>query len=96
MEKEKKSYNLVIGIVALIVDDEEDIRELIELSLVRMGLGVDAAGSVKEAIRLVSERQYRLCLTDMRLPDGDGLDIVRHIGEAYAHPLIHRDNLVLR
>ncbi|MDP5240191.1 sigma-54 dependent transcriptional regulator [Uliginosibacterium sp. 31-16] len=65
----------------LIVDDEEDIRELIELSLVRMGLGVDAAGSVKDAIRLVSERQYRLCLTDMRLPDGEGLDIVKYIGE---------------
>ncbi|MBS1209856.1 MAG: Helix-turn-helix, Fis-type [Proteobacteria bacterium] len=65
----------------LVVDDEEDIRELIELSLVRMGLGVDAAGSVHEAIQLVNERQYRLCLTDMRLPDGEGLDIVKYIGE---------------
>ncbi|WP_217423370.1 sigma-54-dependent transcriptional regulator [Uliginosibacterium aquaticum] len=69
----------VRGADVLVVDDEEDIRELIELSLVRMGLGVDAAGSVKEAIRLASERQYRLCLTDMRLPDGEGLDVVRYI-----------------
>lgn len=65
----------------LVVDDEEDIRELIELSLVRMGLGVDAAGSVAEAIKLINERQYRLCLTDMRLPDGEGLEIVSYIGE---------------
>lgn len=65
----------------LVIDDEEDIRELIELSLVRMGLGVDAAGSVKEALNLVREHQYRLCLTDMRLPDGEGLEIVRYISE---------------
>lgn len=71
----------VRGADVLVVDDEEDIRELIELSLVRMGLGVDAAGSVKEAIRLAGERQYRLCLTDMRLPDGEGLEVVRYIAE---------------
>ncbi|MEC5400136.1 sigma-54-dependent transcriptional regulator [Uliginosibacterium sp. H1] len=63
----------------LVVDDEQDIRELIELSLMRMGLGVDAAGSVGEARALLAERKYRLCLTDMRLPDGEGLEVVRHI-----------------
>ncbi|MDQ8020975.1 MAG: sigma-54 dependent transcriptional regulator [Moraxellaceae bacterium] len=63
----------------LVVDDEQDIRELIELSLMRMGLGVDAAGSVGEAKALLAERKYRLCLTDMRMPDGEGLDVVRYI-----------------
>lgn len=69
------------GADVLVVDDEADIRELIELSLVRLGLGVDAAGSVKEAIGMLRERKYRLCLTDMRLPDGEGLEIVSHISE---------------
>ena len=63
----------------LVVDDEEDIRELLELSLMRMGLGCDAAGSVAEARALLEKRRYRLCLTDMRLPDGDGLELVDFI-----------------
>ena len=63
----------------LVVDDEEDIRELLELSLMRMGLGCDAAGSVAEARALLEKRRYRLCLTDMRLPDGDGLELVEFI-----------------
>ena len=63
----------------LVVDDEDDIRELLELSLLRMGLACDAAGSLGEARTLLAERHYRLCLTDMRLPDGDGLDLVEHI-----------------
>lgn len=65
----------------LVVDDEADIRELLELSLVRMGLGVQSAGSVAEAKALLQAHAFDLCLTDMRLPDGDGLDLVRHIGE---------------
>lgn len=65
----------------LVVDDEADIRELLELSLVRMGLGVQSAGSVGEAKALLQRVSFDLCLTDMRLPDGDGLDLVRHIGE---------------
>jgi two-component system, NtrC family, response regulator PilR len=64
----------------LVIDDEADIRELLELSLVRMGLGVDCVGSVAEAKARLQDRQYDLCLTDMRLPDGDGLELVRHIG----------------
>lgn len=63
----------------LVVDDEEDIRELLELSLLRMGLACDAAGSVAEARALLDSRRYRLCLTDMRLPDGDGLELIEHI-----------------
>jgi two-component system response regulator PilR (NtrC family) len=63
----------------LVVDDEDDIRELLELSLMRMGLACDTAGSVTAARALLTERRYRLCLTDMRLPDGDGLELVEHI-----------------
>ena len=63
----------------LVVDDEDDIRELLELSLMRMGLACDTAGSVGAARALLAERSYRLCLTDMRLPDGDGLELVEYI-----------------
>lgn len=63
----------------LIVDDEDDIRELLEMTFIRMGLGSDAAGTVEEACALLDQNSYRLCLTDMRLPDGDGLDVVRYI-----------------
>jgi len=63
----------------LIVDDEEDIRELLELSLMRLGLACDAVGTVADAIARLEARRYRLCLTDMRLPDGDGLGLVEHI-----------------
>ncbi|BAL26209.1 sigma-54 dependent transcriptional regulator [Azoarcus sp. KH32C] len=67
------------GIDVLVVDDEEDIREVLELSLLRMGLACDTAGTVADARRLLDEKPYRLCLTDMRLPDGDGLELVAHI-----------------
>jgi len=63
----------------LVVDDEEDIREVLELSLMRMGLGCNTAGTLAEARRLLGDRAYRLCLTDMRLPDGDGIELVAHI-----------------
>ena len=65
----------------LIVDDEDDIRELLELSLLRLGLASDGAASLSEARRLLGEKRYRLCLSDMRLPDGDGLELVRYIAE---------------
>jgi two-component system response regulator PilR (NtrC family) len=68
-----------------VIDDEDDIRELLELTLLRMGLGVHTAGSVAEARRLLGENSYRLCLTDMRLPDGDGLELVRLINEKHRH-----------
>ncbi|MGQ0510045.1 MAG: sigma-54-dependent transcriptional regulator [Betaproteobacteria bacterium] len=63
----------------LVVDDEPDIRELLELTLTRMGLGVDAVGTVGEAKARLKDVRFSLCLTDMRLPDGEGLDLVRHI-----------------
>ncbi len=67
----------------LVVDDEADIRELLDLTLVRMGLSADCAGSVAEARQFLERERYQLCLTDMRLPDGEGLEIVRLIGERY-------------
>ncbi|MEO8343276.1 MAG: response regulator, partial [Gallionella sp.] len=64
---------------ALLVDDEPDILELLELALRKMGLEVDRAINVREALAKLAARRYDLCLTDMRLPDGDGLQVVKHI-----------------
>ncbi len=65
---------------ALIVDDEADILELLELTLLRMGLEVERAMTIKDALALLQTKTYQLCLTDMRLPDGEGLEIVKYIG----------------
>jgi two-component system response regulator PilR (NtrC family) len=70
----------------LIVDDEADIRELLDLTMVRMGLLADCAATVGEAKQFLDHTTYQLCLTDMRLPDGEGLELVRHIGE-HCHDL---------
>ncbi len=64
---------------ALVVDDEVDLADLLELTLLRMGLEVDKAHGVREACTCLDARDYDLCLTDMRMPDGEGLEIVRHI-----------------
>jgi two-component system response regulator PilR (NtrC family) len=63
----------------LVVDDEPDIRELLELTLTKMGLGVESVGSIAEAKERLKAERYDLCLTDMRLGDGEGLELVRHI-----------------
>jgi len=65
--------------VVLVVDDEADIVELLELTLTRMGLEVKSAMSVQAAKALLAAHHFDLCLTDMRLPDGEGLDLVQHI-----------------
>jgi two-component system response regulator PilR (NtrC family) len=70
--------------LALIVDDEPDIRELLEITLARMDIDSRSAASVKEALQQLASASYGLCLVDMRLPDGNGLDIVRHV--AAEHP----------
>ena len=67
----------------LIVDDEPDIRELLELTLGRMNLETRAAQNVEEAHHLLEQFKFDLCLTDMRLPDGNGIDLVRHIQEKH-------------
>ena len=60
----------------LVVDDEENLRELVELTLVGMGLDVDTAPDLASARELIAQRRYALCLTDMRMPDGNGLELV--------------------
>jgi two-component system response regulator PilR (NtrC family) len=64
---------------ALIVDDEPDIRELLSITLGRMGIEVEGAGDLAEATQHLSGNRYDLVLTDMRLPDGDGIKIVEWI-----------------
>lgn len=63
----------------LVVDDEADLRELLVITLGRMKLDAQAVGSVSEARRALQEHAFDLCLTDMNLPDGDGIELVRHI-----------------
>jgi len=67
----------------LVVDDEADLRELLELTLVKMGLDVDSAATVAEARVLLARHPYQLVLTDMRLPDGLGLELVRDVATTY-------------
>ena len=68
---------------ALIIDDERDIRELLTITLGRMGLKVDTARNVAEAKLRLAESPYALCFTDMRLPDGSGQEIVELISAKY-------------
>ncbi|WP_022959497.1 sigma-54-dependent transcriptional regulator [Spongiibacter tropicus] len=63
----------------LIIDDEPDIRELLEITISRMGLHTEAVGCVADALHCLASKPIQLCLTDIKLPDGTGLDIVRHI-----------------
>ncbi|MDT0496746.1 sigma-54 dependent transcriptional regulator [Algiphilus sp. W345] len=65
--------------LGLIVDDEADIRELLEITLSRMGVRSEAAASVAEARDQLARHSFKLCITDMRLPDGSGLDVIAHI-----------------
>ncbi|HIA08182.1 MAG TPA: sigma-54-dependent Fis family transcriptional regulator [Chromatiaceae bacterium] len=68
---------------ALIVDDEPDIRELLDMTLSRMGIETHAAADIASAHELLAAHEYQICLTDMRLPDGDGIDLVKHIQHNY-------------
>jgi len=63
----------------LIVDDEPDIRELLEITLLRMGLETRSAEDYSNATRILHDESFDLCLTDMKLPDGDGIALVEHI-----------------
>src|SRR3982750_1556245 len=65
----------------LLVDDEPDLLELLELTLSRMGLDTTRAENVGDAIRMLDREPFDLCLTDMRLPDGEGLRVVEHINQ---------------
>ncbi len=64
---------------ALIIDDEPDIRELLEITLGRMQITTDAVATLGAARNMLDSNEYDLCLTDMRLPDGNGLELVEYI-----------------
>ncbi|MET0091408.1 MAG: sigma-54 dependent transcriptional regulator [Candidatus Thiodiazotropha sp.] len=68
---------------ALIVDDEPDICELLEITLMRMGIDAHSVFNLNSARDLLEEINFDLCLTDMRLPDGNGIELVRHINQNY-------------
>ena len=63
----------------LIVDDEADLRELVEITLSRMGVKSAAAANLADARALLAAQRFDLCITDMRLPDGNGISLVQHI-----------------
>ena len=65
----------------LVVDDEADIRDLMEMTLMKMGLRVDTAVGVDDAKEKLENNDYSLVLTDMRMPDGSGLEVVQHINK---------------
>ncbi|HAT30804.1 MAG TPA: sigma-54-dependent Fis family transcriptional regulator [Janthinobacterium sp.] len=67
----------------LVVDDEADLRELLEITLLKMGLDVDSAATLGEARAFLGRSDYALVLTDMRLPDGLGLELVREVCAAH-------------
>ncbi len=69
--------------IALIVDDEPAIRELLEITLGRMGIDTQAAANLAEARQLLKNQRFGVCLTDMRLPDGNGIELVGHIQASY-------------
>ncbi|MEX1033049.1 MAG: sigma-54 dependent transcriptional regulator [Cellvibrionaceae bacterium] len=65
--------------LALVIDDEPDIRELLEITLGRMGINTESASNMRQAAEMISSKSYDLCLTDMRLPDGNGIDFVKKV-----------------
>ncbi|UTF61751.1 sigma-54 dependent transcriptional regulator [Gilvimarinus sp. DA14] len=67
------------AITALVIDDEPDIRELLEITLGRMQIETFSVDTISGAKKLLQEREFSICLTDMKLPDGNGLEIVEHI-----------------
>lgn len=67
----------------LVVDDEADLRELLEITLIKMGLDVDSADSIAAARQCLAQTEYSLVLTDMRMPDGMGIELVREVSASF-------------
>ena len=76
----------------LIVDDEPDLLELLELTLIKMGLDVTRSTSVAGACEQLTGKRFDLCLTDMRMPDGSGMHVVEHIASTQARRAGRRDD----
>ena len=68
----------------LIVDDEVDICELIEITLMRMDIASQSAHNITDAKLLLETEHFDLCLTDMRMPDGNGIDLVSHVQQNHS------------
>ena len=66
----------------LVVDDEPDLRTLYELTLLREGYDIETAGSVQDAMAYLQDGTFNAVITDMRLPDGTGLDLLRWLEES--------------
>ena len=73
--------NTPLNAPVLVVDDEEDLRDMIEMTLLKMGLEVDTADGVIAAKKKLDSQPYALVLTDMRMPDGSGLEVVEYLQE---------------
>lgn len=63
----------------LIVDDESDIRRLVEITLGRMGMTTEAAADLEDAKACLARQRFDVCITDMQLPDGTGIDLIHHV-----------------
>lgn len=70
---------------ALIIDDEPGILELLRITLTRMNIQCCCVATIQDARQALKNQQFNICLTDMRLPDGDGLDFVNYVQEHYPH-----------
>ena len=67
------------SVTALVIEDEADIRKLLSMAINRMGIDCHVAANLEEARHLLADARYQVCLTDMKLPDGNGVDFVRYI-----------------
>ena len=63
----------------LVIDDEPDIRDLLEITIIKMGFDCTVAANLIQARELLHNNAYQLCILDMRLPDGDGLEFLKEI-----------------
>lgn len=71
--------------LVLLVDDEEDLCLLMQMTLARMGIKTHLAYRVEQAKQLFTQFHYDACLTDLNLPDGSGLELVKHVSQTYPH-----------
>ena len=72
-------HHVLSDIQILVIDDEPDLRTLYELTLLREGYQVEAAATIQEAWELLNTRRFDLVITDMRLPDGSGIDLLKGV-----------------